>query len=159
MLFLPVFAPQPVDHHNIHQQFEICRMSRGSFVAKSVAPDGVPPGFLKREGWQACTSSPRNFTLGEAPGLNAILRARLPQFDFPSSCKNSQPVVVGKWYCPFISIKDGTPKDQITKSMYYKMTLEQRWEQVFACNIDRNKDNAVKVGVRVEREVIRVNGM
>ncbi|XP_039006687.1 uncharacterized protein LOC120134317, partial [Hibiscus syriacus] len=85
--------------------------------------------------------------------------ARMMLFDFPLSCKKSQPVIVGKWYCPFIFIKDGTPKDQMTKSMYYIMTLEQQWEQVFACNNDYNKDNAVEVDVRVEREVVRVNGI
>ncbi|KAE8690918.1 3-ketoacyl-CoA synthase 6-like [Hibiscus syriacus] len=158
-LCYPDIEPQPADHHDMHQQFEICRRRRGSFFAKSVSPDGVPPGFLKRKGWQACTSTPRNFTFGEAPGLDATLRAQLPQFDFPLSCKSSQPVVVGKWYCPFIFIKDGTPKDQMTNSMYYKMSLEQRWEQVFACNNDYNKDNRVVIDTRVEREVIRVNGM
>ncbi|GMI87530.1 hypothetical protein like AT1G13480 [Hibiscus trionum] len=159
-LCFPDIDPQPADHHDIYQQFEICKRNWGGFVANSVAPDGVPPGFLKRKGWRASTSTPRNFTLDEAPGLDAALRARLPPFDFPLSRKNSQPVVVGKWYCPFIFITDGTPKDQMTKSMYYKMTLEQRWEQVFAYNIDNTKDNAVvEVDVRVEREVVRINGM
>ncbi|KAK8567456.1 hypothetical protein V6N13_105421 [Hibiscus sabdariffa] len=158
-LCYPDIDPQPADQHDMYQQFEICKKNRGGFVAKSVAPDGVPPGFLKRKGWRASTSTPRNFALDEAPGLDTALRARLPTFDFPLSCKSSEPVVVGKWYCPFIFIKDGTPKDQMAKSMYYKMTLEQRWEQVFACNNHNNKDNVVEIDVRVEREVVRVNGM
>ncbi|OMO72282.1 hypothetical protein COLO4_27717 [Corchorus olitorius] len=71
----------------------------------------------------------------------------------------SEPVVVGKWYCPFIFIKDGKPKDQMKKSMYYEMTLEQRWEQVFACdNGGYNEDNDVLIDVKVEREVFRVGG-
>ncbi|GMI87531.1 hypothetical protein like AT1G13480 [Hibiscus trionum] len=157
----PDIKRQPADHHDIYQQFEISKNRSWSvgFVAKSVAPDGVPPGFLKRKGWTARFTTPRSFNLGEAPGLNAALRARLPQFDFPLSCKNSQPVVVGKWYCPFIFIKDGSPKDQMDKSRYYEMTLEQRWEQVYACNNDYNEDNTVAVDVRVEREEVRVNGM
>ncbi|XVF85683.1 hypothetical protein PTKIN_Ptkin17bG0135900 [Pterospermum kingtungense] len=156
----PDIEPQPADHHDIHQQFEICRRSWGGFVAKSVAPDGVPPKFLRRKGWRAYISSPRNFTLGEAPGLDTALRARLPEFNFPLSHTSSEPVVVGKWYCPFIFIKDGTPKDQMAKSMYYHITLEQRWEQVFACdNNGHNKDNAMVVDVTVEREVVRVDGL
>ncbi|KAK8567458.1 hypothetical protein V6N13_105423 [Hibiscus sabdariffa] len=157
----PDIKRQPADHHDVYQQFEISKTSGCSvgFVAKSVAPDGVPPGFLKRKGWTAGFSTPRSFHLGEGPGLDTALRARLPQFDFPLSCKNSQPLVVGKWYCPFIFIKDGAPKDQMAKSRYYEMTLEQQWEQVFACNNDYNEDNMVVVDVGVEREEVRVNGM
>ncbi|XVE85656.1 hypothetical protein DITRI_Ditri17bG0108000 [Diplodiscus trichospermus] len=152
--------PQPADHHNIYQQFEICRRSwPGGFVAKSVAPDGVPPKFLRRKGWRVHTSTPRNFTLGEAPGLDTALRARLPEFNFPLSQTSSEPVVVGKWYCPFIFIKDGRPKDQMAKSMYYEMTLEQRWEQIFACTNGHNEDNVAAVDVPVEKEVVRVDGL
>ncbi|OMO75448.1 hypothetical protein CCACVL1_16169 [Corchorus capsularis] len=155
----PDMKPEVADHQNIYQQFEICPPKLGRFVAKSVSPDGVPPIFLRRKGWQAVISTPRNFTLGEAPGLNKALRARLPEFSFPISCKNSELVVVGKWYCPYIFIKDGTPKDQMTKSMYYEMTLEQRWEQVFACDKGYNEGNVVVVDVQVKREVFRVGGI
>ncbi|PPR86845.1 hypothetical protein GOBAR_AA33844 [Gossypium barbadense] len=90
----PDIEPQPADEHDIYQQFEIRPTNWGGrFVAKSVAQDGVPPGFLGRKGWRAFTSIPRCFTLGEAPGLDTALRARLPHFDFPLSCKNSEPVV------------------------------------------------------------------
>ncbi|KAK5771613.1 uncharacterized protein LOC108463484 [Gossypium arboreum] len=155
----PEIEPQSADEHDIYQQFEIRPTNWGGrFVAKSVAQDGVPPGFLGRKGWRAFTSTPRCFTLGEAPGLDTALRARLPHFDFPLSCKNSEPVVVGKWYCPFIFIKDGRPKDQMTRSMYYEMTLEQRWEQLFAYNNDYNEDNVVVVDTTVEKEVVKVNG-
>ncbi|KAJ0038664.1 hypothetical protein Pint_23393 [Pistacia integerrima] len=65
--------PQPCDPKNIFQQFEICRRDISGFFAKSVAPDG------------------------EATGLDANLRFRLPDFNFPLSNKTSKPVVVGKW--------------------------------------------------------------
>ncbi|XVF03080.1 hypothetical protein REPUB_Repub04eG0229900 [Reevesia pubescens] len=155
----PDIEPQPADHYDIYQQFEICPRSWGGFVAKSVAPDGVPPEFLRRKGWRAFTSNPHNFTLGEAPGLDTALRARLPEFNFPLSHKSSEPVIVGKWYCPFIFIKDGRPKDQMTKSMFYEITLEQRWEQIFACDNGYNEDNVAVVDVTVETEVVRVDGM
>ncbi|XVF85679.1 hypothetical protein PTKIN_Ptkin17bG0135500 [Pterospermum kingtungense] len=155
----PDIKPQPADYHDVYQQFEISPARRWGFVAKSVAPDGVPPEFLRTKGWRVYASPPRNFALGEAPGLNTALRARLPEFNFPLSHTSSKPVVVGKWYCPCIFIKDGTPKDQMAKSMYYHMTLEQRWEQVFACDNGHNKDNAVVIDVTVEREAVRVDGL
>ncbi|KAF9677250.1 hypothetical protein SADUNF_Sadunf08G0088400 [Salix dunnii] len=43
--------PQPLDPGNIYQQFEIRHCKRGGFAAKSVAPDGFPPDFLRRKGW------------------------------------------------------------------------------------------------------------
>ncbi|XVE85655.1 hypothetical protein DITRI_Ditri17bG0107900 [Diplodiscus trichospermus] len=157
--YIPEIEPQPAVHHNPYQQFEICPHSSGGFVAKSVAPDGVPPIFLRRKGWVVCATTPRNFTLGEAPGLDTALRARLPEFNFPLSQNSSEPVVVGKWYCPFIFIKDGRPKDQMAKSMYYEMTLEQRWEQIFVCSNGYNEDNVAAVDVTVEKAVVRVDGL
>lgn len=46
----------------------------------------------------------------------------------------------------------------MTRSMYYEMTLEQRWEQLFAYNNDYNEDNVVVVDTTVEKEVVKVNG-
>ncbi|OMO75445.1 hypothetical protein CCACVL1_16166 [Corchorus capsularis] len=158
----PSDKPQPADNRDIYQQFKIDPPRRYSlnFIGKSVASDGVPPDFLRFFEAVTITSNSRNFTLSEARGLDIELRTRLPEFNFPLSCKTSDPVVVGKWYCPFIFIKDGKPKDQMRKSMYYEMTLEQRWEQVLACdNGDNyNEDDAVGVDVKVEREVFRVGG-
>ncbi|KAM4092766.1 hypothetical protein ACB094_06G065500 [Castanea mollissima] len=130
-------TPKPLDPNDIHQQFEIhlnergCQ--RGGFVAKPITPDGFPPKFLRRKGWEVHTSTPNNFQLGNALGLDSALRARLPEFNFSLSCTSSQPVVVGKWYSPFMFIKEGTLKDQMSTSMYYELTLEKKWEQIFAC--------------------------
>ncbi|KAL3751432.1 hypothetical protein ACJRO7_012285 [Eucalyptus globulus] len=55
-------------------------------------------------------------------------------------------------------IKDGEVGDQIKTSTFYKMTLQQRWEQVHACDNLANEDNAVKVDVVVQEEAIRVFG-
>ncbi|PPE02593.1 hypothetical protein GOBAR_DD00366 [Gossypium barbadense] len=105
----PDIEPQLADHHDIYQQFEICPKKRGGFfVAKLMAPDGVPSKFLRR-------NAPRSSTLDEALVLDNIYES----------------VIVGKWYCPFIFIKDGRPKDQY---------------------------NVVMVDMMVEREVIRLNG-
>ncbi|XP_002514527.2 uncharacterized protein LOC8264523 [Ricinus communis] len=148
--------PQSLDHHDIYQQFEIHRRNWGGFVAKSVASDGFPPDFLRRKGWRVHTSTAHEFELTEAQGLDKILRARLPDFNFPLSQNTSSPVVVGKWYCPFMFIKDGTLKDQIGNSRYYEMTLEQQWEQIFACENSSNGGNAVNVDVIVEAEAAAV---
>lgn len=49
-------------------------------------------------------------------------------------------------------------KDQIKKSMYYEMTLEQRWVQVFASENNTNENNVVVVDAKVETEAIVVAG-
>ncbi|XP_038693446.1 uncharacterized protein LOC119991230 [Tripterygium wilfordii] len=148
--------PQPFDHHNMYQQFEIRRRDWGCYTAKSVAPDGFPPSFLRRKGWTVYASTPKDFDLAEARGLDTTLRARLPDFNnFPLTHKTSPSVVVGKWYCPFLFIKEGTLKDQISRSRYYEMTLEQRWEQIFACESSPKQGNQVFVDVNVQKEVVQ----
>ncbi|XWS23020.1 hypothetical protein CRYUN_Cryun29cG0085300 [Craigia yunnanensis] len=87
--------PQPFNPQDIYQQFEIHPRNQGSFDVKSVAQDGFPPNFLRIRGLQVFTSSSRNIQLGEAPGLDANLRACSPEFNFPISYKTSTPVVVG----------------------------------------------------------------
>lgn len=156
--------PRPFDPHDTYQQFEIANYEalcsgRGSFYAKSVAQDAFPPSFLRREGWNIETKTPKNYKLGEAPGLDSNLRERLPDINFPLSHKCSKAVVIGKWYCPFMFIKDGTStsRDQMANSMFYEMTVEQRWEQIFERdNIDHG--NVVMVDAVVRREVVMVGG-
>ncbi|KAK1389893.1 3-ketoacyl-CoA synthase [Heracleum sosnowskyi] len=156
--------PRPFDPHDTYQRFEIANYEtacnqRGSFFAKPVAEDAFPPDFLRRKGWQIKSKTPRNYTLGEALGLDSVLRARLPDLNFPLSNKSSKAVVVGKWYCPFMFIKDGTltSRDQMANSLFYEMTLEQRWEQIFEHdNIDHG--NTVMVDAVVQREVVLVGG-
>ena len=90
-------TPKPLDPNDIHQQFEIHRIERGcqggGFVAKPITLDGFPPKFLRRKGWEVYTSTPSDFRLGNALGLDSALRARLPEFNFPLSCTSSQSVV------------------------------------------------------------------
>ncbi|KAJ6689759.1 hypothetical protein OIU85_006107 [Salix viminalis] len=59
---------------------------------------------------------------------------------------------------PFMFIKEGKLKDQLTVSRYYEMTLEQRWEQIFACENGLSGGNSVIVDAAVQREVIAVAG-
>uniref|UniRef100_A0A2N9IFF0 Uncharacterized protein n=1 Tax=Fagus sylvatica TaxID=28930 RepID=A0A2N9IFF0_FAGSY len=159
--------PKPLDPNNINQQFEIHKLEgtflpfQGNFVGKSLTPDGIPPMLLKRKGWGVNTSTPHDFNLvDDAQGLDTALRARLPEFNVPLSSKSSQPIIVGKWYSPFMFISEGTLllKDQVSISMYYKVTLEQNWEQIFACENNENQGNVVFVDEFLPRKVILVAG-
>ncbi|XP_055809802.1 uncharacterized protein LOC129880020 isoform X2 [Solanum dulcamara] len=156
--------PKPLDPEETYQQFEICLYdtgcnAKGNFFAKSLAPDGFPPYFLRRKGWHLLAETPKSYELNhDALGLNAELRQQLPGFNFTPSCKSSEVVVVGKWYCPFVFIKDGTElKEQMKRSMFYEMTLEQRWEQFFTCQNDKiNEGNSVLVDVALDTEVVLI---
>ncbi|KAF8041284.1 hypothetical protein BT93_A0027 [Corymbia citriodora subsp. variegata] len=154
--------PSPSNPDDIYQQFVIFRRESfgfGGFHAKSVAPDGYPPEFLRRKGWSLHGKTPKNFFLDDdAPGVNDSQRSKLPSLDFSIDRKSSDPVVVGKWYCPFMFIKDGVVGDQIKTSAFYKMALQQRWEQVHACDNPANGGNAVEVDAVVQKEAIRVFG-
>ncbi|PIN10929.1 hypothetical protein CDL12_16474 [Handroanthus impetiginosus] len=150
--------PKPLDPSNIYQQFHIIPYEGlcapyGTFFATSITSDGFPPYFLRRKGWKTRTKTPHNFNLGTAQGLDSTLRARFPHSDLSHSC------VVGKWYCPFIFVKEGTLKDQMTISMYYEVTLEQRWEQIYTCEKKNNQDhNSVVIDTLVEKEEVFVGG-
>ncbi|CAN0929885.1 hypothetical protein LINGRAHAP2_LOCUS37317 [Linum grandiflorum] len=141
--------------HDIYQQFQISvnktLLGNDGYNAKSVAEDGFPPTFLRRDGWYLHTSTPRQFELREALGLDSKLRARLPDFT-----DDHKPTVVGKWYCPFLFIKDSDKKvqDQVIYSRFYEMTLEQQWEPIFSC--DHAGGSHVNVDVDVETEGVRV---
>ncbi|CAI0458762.1 unnamed protein product [Linum tenue] len=152
--------PEPFEPlgEDTYQQFEVSRRDNwcGSvgYTVSSVAQDGFPPLFLRRRGWRLHTSTPREFELGEAPGLDSNLRAQLPNFDFSLSD------VVGKWYCPFLFVKESGMgvQDQVDRSRFYEMTLEQRWEPIFRCNndVEGNANSFVNIDVLVETETVRV---
>ncbi|XP_010681353.2 uncharacterized protein LOC104896316 [Beta vulgaris subsp. vulgaris] len=155
--------PRPFDPEDIYQQFEFSVtktfLSGNMLLAKSVASDGHPPQFMRRKGWQMNTKSLKNSTLQEARGLDSSLRAHLPDFNFPVSQECSKSVIVGKWCCPFMFIKEGREKDQIKKSVFYEMTLQQRWERIFAA--DRRtygQKKLVTVDVVVPTEMVRIAG-
>ncbi|KAF8364819.1 hypothetical protein HHK36_033205 [Tetracentron sinense] len=156
--------PRALDHEDIYQQIEITRQEisccdDAGFHAKSLAPDGFPPDFLRIKGWRIYASTQHIYQLGEALGLDASLRARLPQFNFPLSNTSSGTVVVGKWYCPFMFIKEEEKlKDQMKKSMFYEITLEQKWEQIYACENNQSKASSVAVDVVVQREIGLTSG-
>ncbi|GAB4841853.1 hypothetical protein Ancab_039376 [Ancistrocladus abbreviatus] len=155
---------RPLNPDDIYQQFEFSASTTttctgsSAFVVKSVAPDGHPPSILRRGGLTICTSTSRNFAsgVGEAAGIDSALRAQLPYFDFLMSHESPEFTAVGQWYCPFLFVKDGSLRDQIKKSIYYRMTLEQRWERIFAVVNNNDQGNTVVVDVVVPVEVVNV---
>ncbi|XP_027362170.1 uncharacterized protein LOC113869867 [Abrus precatorius] len=155
----------PIDISDTHQEFEIYpRRSkvtlRSGFSAESVAPNGYPPRFLSRR-WKVSASTSSDSRLGEASGVNQALRASKPEFKFSLAKESSENVVVGNWYCPFIFIKEGTHrtlKEEVRKSMFYEMTLEQKWEKIFACENEHGMGNTVNVNAVVQNEVVVIAG-
>ncbi|CAN7096575.1 unnamed protein product [Brassica rapa subsp. narinosa] len=147
--------PQP-DRYDIHRQVVITTTSAPScsyYQTKPVDPNAILPAFLMRS-WtiEISTSTLRDFGLtDDAKGLNVELRSTLPSLDMS--------VVVGKWYVPFLFVKEGDIIDQVKISMYYNMTLQQRWEEVFFYENVRNEDCIqVVVDVNLEAQVIKVEG-
>ncbi|KAI9085713.1 hypothetical protein K1719_032319 [Acacia pycnantha] len=146
--------PNPFDEH---QQFEI-KKTRWGFQGEPIVSNGFPPLFLRRKGWSLSTKTPRHYQLGEALGINPTLRAKLPPFASSSSDRPSEPMVVGKWYCPFIFVKEEAVslKDQMNRSVFYEMTLERRWEKVFSKE-NSGKSNEVFLDVEVKTEVAKLD--
>ncbi|CAI9096132.1 OLC1v1032212C1 [Oldenlandia corymbosa var. corymbosa] len=155
--------PKPFDPRNIYQQFQVYEASKFSyncyFRARSVAPDGIIPYFMQRGGWDIWTGFPLEYKLDEsASGLNASLRARRPDFNFRPSNRTSKAVVVGKWYSPFMFVKDGKVSDQVNRSRYYQVTLEQKWEQIISSRNHHREGKSVSVDVILDRETVYVAG-
>ncbi|KAK7275119.1 hypothetical protein RIF29_16226 [Crotalaria pallida] len=150
--------PRPLDLSDEYQQVEVIKRSHG-FHAKSVAQDGVPPDFLRRKGWVIHAHSNHDYHLDQALGINESLRSQLPDFNFPLSNNQSESMVVGKWYCPFMFVKEGMRlKDQMKKSVFYKLTLEQRWENIFSKENNSSGEDSVFIDVVIQTEVVRVGG-
>ncbi|CAN6901983.1 unnamed protein product [Brassica oleracea] len=152
--YVPEAKPRQADPYDIYQQFEIHQRKSYYYSATSVSPDGVPPWFLKRKNWRVGYSTSQDFGLiDDAKGINTMRRSKLPG-DFNTS------VVVGKWYVPFIFVKERDAKAQIKISTYYSMTLRQSWEEVYSCwKVDYNEqDREVVVDVEVESELVKLEG-
>ncbi|OIW16754.1 hypothetical protein TanjilG_06935 [Lupinus angustifolius] len=156
-----------LDISNTYQEFEIYpRRSkvtlRGGFSAKSVALDGYPPRFLSTRWKLSASASDDSSIIGEALGVNDALRARKPKLNSTLANKrSSESVSVGKWYCPFMFIKERTHKtlkEEMRKSMFYEMTLEQKWEEIYSCENGMIGNNTVNVDAVVQKEKVVVAG-
>lgn len=156
--FIDDIKPSPFDHRNIYQQVEIVPQNN-RFRAVSVVSDGIPQRFLRRKGWRAYTSRPSHYSLKVVNGMNTSLRMQMPPLDFVIKTKFSPSLVVGKWYCPYIFVKEGERlKDQMKMSMFYEMTLEQYWEEIFTDENFFDDGKVVNVDVMVRKEVAMLDG-
>uniref|UniRef100_A0A7N0VCK3 Uncharacterized protein n=1 Tax=Kalanchoe fedtschenkoi TaxID=63787 RepID=A0A7N0VCK3_KALFE len=162
--FIHDVKSKPLEPSNPLQQFQLFRHPNGcstyyGFESKSVSPDAFPPEFLRKKGWTVYAEKPKDFTLGEAHGVDPSLRRRLPVFEFSKGEKTSARVTVGKWVVPFMFVREGGMglKAQMKKSMYYEMSLEQRWERVFE---SENVGGSEMLGadVAVKPEVVLLGG-
>ncbi|MCL7021612.1 hypothetical protein MKW94_029689 [Papaver nudicaule] len=154
--------PKEFNHMNIYQQLQLLKYKNyDGFVANAVAHDGYPPYDFRLKGWQVHKKNSKFHHLTEALGLNNSLRMSLPGLNFPIYNQYSSPVVVGKWYCPFVFIKDGDLKDQFKKSLLYEMTLEQYWEVIYKRDNNDYQTPTVRMAVSasVEKETIQLFGV
>nr|XP_010911367.1 uncharacterized protein LOC105037392 [Elaeis guineensis] len=150
--------PRAFDHRDMYQQVEI-ECKNGRFHAKSVAPDGIPPWLLGRKYWKVYASKPKNYKLDEASGIDVALHACLPSLNFPISIEETPKFVVGRWYCPFIFVKEerGLGK-QMKRSMFYEVILERFWEEVYACENQNGKEKVVEVNALIASEMFFLDG-
>lgn len=156
--FLRDKKPVPLNLRNNYQQVKIHRHQGGGFFAESVAPDGVPPKFLRKKGWEIRSSSLNRWQLSDALGLDTSLRLRFPDFNFPIFKKRSASNVVGKWYSPFVFVRErASIRRQMKKSKFYRISMEQWWEEIYSCGNTSNEGNVVNVDVSVQREVAFVS--
>ncbi|KAK2447355.1 hypothetical protein QL285_006721 [Trifolium repens] len=158
-IFVDDVKPTPLEpfKFNDYQQFKIFKKRYG-FQAKSIALDGVPPGILRvNKDWRVYARTPNNYNLSQALGSNDSLRFQLPDFNFRLSTNQSESVIVGKWYCPFMFVKERIKiKEQMKLSMFYELTLEQRWEKIFSK--ENSGESNVLVDVVIQTEVAKVEG-
>ncbi|WOL16401.1 hypothetical protein Cni_G25188 [Canna indica] len=150
--------PRDFDPDDFHQQFEIIP-KRGRFTAKSVLPDGFAP-WLLRQHWKLYASAPKDeCQLTEASGLDKAARSQVPPLmELPISRAVDSSLMVGKWYTSCVFVKDGALdlKDQMKRSAFYEIALEQRWEEVYACDnlYGDRREVEVKASVEAEAAVI-----
>ncbi|OEL38770.1 hypothetical protein BAE44_0000211 [Dichanthelium oligosanthes] len=152
--------PRSFDPANVYQQMKIVQHRRGRFTARAVAADGIPPFLYRRRYWRVYASRPRKFRLDEAPGLDAALRSR-QQLTVTEPSPAAAVTAVGKWYCPFFLIREGgvMTQEQMERSTFYEVALEQRWEPTRAdairCAYDYSKLASKKalIGGSVEAEL------
>ncbi|XP_020083158.1 uncharacterized protein LOC109706624 [Ananas comosus] len=151
--------PSPFDHRNIYQQMEIVP-KKGKFTAKSAAPDGFAPWLFRKKYWRVYAAQPENYSLSDALGLDIALRSRPLKLDFPITVEDTPKSAIGKWYCPFFFVKENRSfKEQMSNAMFYEISLEQIWEQIYAKgNFYGDCANVVEVNTSVQSKRVTVNG-
>ncbi|XP_039059090.1 uncharacterized protein LOC120202789 [Hibiscus syriacus] len=62
-------------------------------------------------------------------------------------------MIVGKWYKPFVFVKDCSLKVQMEKSLFYNVSLERLWEKIYSWENDGGgrKGDVVALSVEIKR--------
>ncbi|KAL4375840.1 hypothetical protein GQ457_02G038770 [Hibiscus cannabinus] len=122
---------------------------RDGFIAKPVVPHTFPPTFL-RFGFLVLVRNKSVYHLeDDAKGLDESIRSRVPELGSGTN------LIVGKWYTPFVFVKEGSLKAQMEKSLFYNVTLKRLWEKIYSWENDgkESKGNVVALDLEVKREV------
>lgn len=122
------FQPKPFDPNKC-QQTKLVKSDQGNCYFSA----DIPRAHLWEDTGVIPTSWSHKLNESEGQGLCESLRNKLPEFGFTIETKSSDHVIVGRWYVPFIFVKEFgmSYKEQMKSSVYYKMSLEQRWGSVF----------------------------
>ncbi|GMI65588.1 hypothetical protein like AT1G13510 [Hibiscus trionum] len=142
--------PRPFDHRDELQQFEICSDGDAGFHAKPVVPCSFTPTFLRFK-FYLFVKNKRIYQLqDDAKGIDESIRSCLPELD--SSALN---MIIGKWYTPFVFVKERSLNFQMVKSLFYTVTLERMWENIYSWENDgrESRGNSVALNVEIKREV------
>lgn len=145
--------PTPFDYRDEYQQFEICSDGDVDFYANPIVPHSFPPSFLRCK-FHLFVKNKRVHRLNDAQGIDDSLRMRLPEL-------NSTRIIIGKWYTPFVFVKgEGPVKVQMEKSLFYTITLEKYWQNIYSWENDGSKSgNVIAMNVSIQREVNFLFGM
>ncbi|GMI79529.1 hypothetical protein like AT1G61600 [Hibiscus trionum] len=141
--------PKPFDHRDESLQFQICSKGKAGFIAKPIVPHSFPPVFLRSKFFIVVKNKGVYHLEDDAKGIDHSARSRLPELDSGTN------VVVGKWYTPFVFVKEGSLEVQMEKSLFYNVTLERLWEKIYSWENDgkESKGNVVALDFEVKREV------
>lgn len=161
--------PRPFKHDDLYLQVEVQPLPRTRrFSAGAVAADGIPPEYLRRKGSKVSTESSKYDLADDANGVDVPLRRRTPDLGCGGGSTSPSPVVVvGRWYVPFIFVRVDDDerrrvrKDLVRRCMFYRMTLEQSWKQIYSCTRETPATTApeqVTVMATVRRSEPRLGG-
>ncbi|KAK8500717.1 hypothetical protein V6N13_056666 [Hibiscus sabdariffa] len=141
--------PKPFDHRDESQQFQICSKGKAGFIAKPLVPRSFPPVSIRSKFFIVVENKAVYHLEDNAKGLDGSARSRLPELGSMTK------VMVGKWYTPFVFVKEGSLKVQMEKSLFYNVTLERLWEKIYSWENDgrESKGDVVALNVEVKREV------
>lgn len=159
--------PRPFKHDDLYLQVEVQPLPRTRrFTAGAVVAGGIPPEYLRRKGWKVSTESSKYDLADDANGVDVPLRRRTPDLGGGGGSTSPSPVVVvvGRWYVPFIFVRVDDDerrrvrKDLVRRCMFYRMTLEQSWKQIYSCTRETPAPAQVMVTATVRRSEPRLGG-